>query len=105
MLLIDVGKLVEVEATSANSLRIVRSDFPRGYQVVEAPIKVKLGTDMLIVIDVKQDATGQPVLAADILKSTSRKFQSNYVLQVLQDKVSYYDYRKMQFKSAEHVRS
>lgn len=87
MLLIDVGKLVLVKATSADTMTIIRKDFPNGLQVIQGPIKVKLETDVLIVISPAQDANGNLMLRAEVLKSTARKFQSSYVHNILKGKL------------------
>lgn len=97
MLLIDVCKLVQVEATSADGLIIVRKDFPNGFQVIQGPIKVKLDTDILLVISPAQDADGNPKLKAEILKSTARKFQSDYVREVFKSKLIASDSKTMRF--------
>jgi hypothetical protein len=97
MLLIDVCKLVQVEAASPDDLIIVRKDFPKGYQVVTGSIKVKLATDMFVVVSPAQDADGNPILMVDILKSTSRKFQDNYVYDILKSKLIAADSNLMRF--------
>jgi hypothetical protein len=101
MLLIDVCKLVQVEATSAGGLIIIRKDFPNGFQVIQGPIKVKLDTDILLVISPAQDASGNPKLKAEILKSTARKFQSDYVREVFSSKLVASNSRTMRFAELE----
>lgn len=97
MLLIDASKLVQVEAASADSLVIMRRDFPNGFQVVQGPIKVKLAKDMLVVVSSSTDDAGKPKLHVDILKSTARKFQTEYVSTVLKSKLASYSSSEMKF--------
>lgn len=100
MLLIDVGKLVRVEATANGGLIISRKDFQNGFQVIQGPIKVKLDKDILVVISPAQDDTGAPRLAYSILKSTQRKFKDDYVRDVLRSKVVSRDTHVVTFDAA-----
>lgn len=97
MLLIDVCKLVQVEAASVDSLLIIRKDFPNGFQVVQGPIKVKLATDILLVVSPAQDANGKARLKIDVLKSTARKFQEDYVREVFKSKLIACNSKMVQF--------
>lgn len=101
MLLIDVGKLERVEAKSDGGLMITRVDRPRGYQVVYEPIKLKLCTDILFMVTTLNDDSGRAVLHVEPLNSTTRKFQFNYVRDMLQQKVKSYDKVSVEFKNSQ----
>jgi len=84
MLLVNGDNLKHVKISSKGLLKYTDKSRPAEYMCVQPPMKVKVDKDILFVIDVvKNDNGSKPYkLCISPLKSTSRKFQFNYLKEV-----------------------
>lgn len=84
MLLVNGDNLEHVKISSKGLLKYTDKNRPAEYMCVQPPMKVKVDKDILFVIDVVNNDNGfEPYkLRISPLKSTSRKFQFDYLKEV-----------------------
>lgn len=84
MLLVNGDNLEHVKISSKGLLKYTDKNRPAEYMCVQPPMKVKVDKDLLYVIDAVENDDGlQPYkLNISPLKSTSRKFQFDYLKEV-----------------------
>lgn len=84
MLLVNGDNLEYVEISPEGLLKYADKNRPAEYMCVQPPMKVKVDKDILFVINVVNTDSGhQPYqLSISPLKSTSRKFQFDYLKEV-----------------------
>jgi hypothetical protein len=86
MLFIDVKHLKSLKVFGDNKRFAIDRDTSQAvYEVVEAPIKVKFDKDLIVLLTINENGK----LSYNPLKSTERKFQSDYVNQVVNDWLEY----------------
>jgi hypothetical protein len=86
MLFIDVKHLKSLKVFGETGRFAIDRDTSKAvYEVVEAPIKVKFDKDLIVFLTIDEDGK----LGYNPLKSTERKFQSDYVSQVVNDWLEY----------------
>lgn len=86
MMLIDVSKLDWLRVGSDGLFRIKEHDSKDVCRVVRPPVKVKLAPDVLIVCDAKHACDTRvtsPCISISTLKSTKRKFEDQFVQDVI----------------------
>lgn len=91
MLLVNGDNLKRVEISSKGLLKYTDKSRPAEYMCVQPPMKVKVDKDILFVIDVVDNDNGSEPYKLSIspLKSTSRKFQSDYLKEVFFNKFEF----------------
>lgn len=97
MLLVNGDNLEHVKVSSKGLLKYTDKNRPAEYICVQPPMKVKIDKDILYVIDVDQDDNGlnSYKLRISPLKSTSRKFQFNYLNDVFSNKFDIMDDKQL----------
>lgn len=85
MLLVNGDNLGSVEISPEGLLKYHDMIRPAEYMCVQPPMKVKVDKDVLFYIEVAETEDGSPnpyMLMISPLRSTSRKFQLNYLKDV-----------------------
>lgn len=84
MLLVNGDNLEHVEISPEGLLKYTDKRRPTEYMCIQPPMKVKVDKDILFVINVIENDEGFAPYRLSIspLKSTSRKFQLNYLKEV-----------------------
>jgi hypothetical protein len=100
MLLVDASKLDYIKVSSHGLFKIGRKDRPTEYEAVTSPIKVKFDKDILFLFyAVGQDDSedGLSHIKYSVLNSTKRKFNKDYLKELL-DRRTQYDAERCMIK-------